>query len=164
MNDSYLLALVILLLCYLKFLVYLIFCDNILVVDLVTLVVDMFVDVVAALVATGLAGVIVMIDTSVAVVPSSISPPISVTGGTLESLGLPQISLSLPLDISALYKSDIMVTAGNTNPGGNRKPDNTLKGIRNPIPQDPDNPLKRIQDLVQNGTRSQWPRGLTIPT
>ena len=60
MNDSYLLALVILLLCYLKFLVYLIFCDNILVVDLVTLVVDMFVDVVAALVATGLAGVIVM--------------------------------------------------------------------------------------------------------
>ena len=63
MNDSYLLALVILLLCYLKFLVYFIFCDNILVVDLVTLVVDMFVDVVAALVATGLAGVIVMIDT-----------------------------------------------------------------------------------------------------
>ena len=39
-----------------------------------------------------------------------------------------------------------------------------LKGIRNPIPQDPDNPLKRIRDLLQNITRTQWPTGLTIPT
>ena len=38
-------------------------------VDLVTLVVDMFVNIVAALVATGISGVIVMIDTSVAVGP-----------------------------------------------------------------------------------------------
>ena len=27
------------------------------------------------------------------------------------------------------------VTAGSTNPGGTRKPDKPLKGIRNPIPQ-----------------------------
>ena len=39
-----------------------------------------------------------------------------------------------------------------------------LKGIRNPIPQELDNPLKGIRYLVQNRTRSQWPRGLTIPT
>ena len=38
---------------------------------------------------------------------------------------------------------------GTTNPRGTRKPDNLLKGIR---------------DLVQNGTQSQWSRGLTIPT
>ena len=43
--------------------------------------------------------------------------------------------------------------AGYTNPGGTRKPDNSLKGIWNPIPQDPDNPLKGIRDLVQNGTQ-----------
>ena len=54
--------------------------------------------------------------------------------------------------------------AGTTNPRGTRKPDNPLQGIWNAIPQDPDNPLKGIRDLVQNGTRSQWPRGLTIPT
>ena len=54
--------------------------------------------------------------------------------------------------------------AGTTNTGGTQKPDNPPKGIRNPIPQDPDNPLKGIRDLLQNGTRSQWSRGLTIPT
>ena len=53
---------------------------------------------------------------------------------------------------------------GTINPGGTRKPDNPLKGIRNTISQDPGNPLKGIQDLVQNGTRSQWTRGLTIST
>ena len=79
-------------------------------VDLVTLVVDMFVGAIAALVATGLDDAVVMIDTSVDVVPSSISPPISVTGGTKEALGLPLIVLSLLLGRSALYKSDIMVT------------------------------------------------------
>ena len=57
-------------------------------VDLVTLVVDMFVYVVAALVATGISGVIVMIYISVAVVSSSISPPISVTGGIFEVIGI----------------------------------------------------------------------------
>ena len=51
-----------------------------------------------------------------------------------------------------------------SNPGGTWKPDNTPKGIRNPILQDLDNPLKGIRDLVQNRTRIQWPRGLTIPT
>ena len=40
-----------------------------------------------------------------------------------------------------------------TNPGGTRKPDNLLKGIRNPITQNPDNPFKGIRDLVQNGTQ-----------
>ena len=54
--------------------------------------------------------------------------------------------------------------AGTTNPGGTRKPDIPLKGIRNPILQDPDNPLKVIWDIVQNEIRSQWPRGLTMPT
>ena len=54
--------------------------------------------------------------------------------------------------------------AGTTNLGGTRKPNNPLKGIRNPIPQNPDNPLKVIQDLLQNGTQIQWPRGLTVPT
>ena len=47
------------------------------------MVVGMFVDLVAALVATGLASVILIIDASVAVVPSSISPPISFKGCTL---------------------------------------------------------------------------------
>ena len=56
------------------------------------------------------------------------------------------------------------VCAGTTNPGGTRKPDNPLEGTRNPIPQDPHNPLKGINDLVNIGTRSQWPRGLIIPT
>ena len=54
--------------------------------------------------------------------------------------------------------------SGTTNPGGTRKPDNPLNVIQNPIPQDPDNPLKGIRYLVQNRTRSHWPRGLTIPT
>ena len=39
--------------------------------------------------------------------------------------------------------------AETTKPGGTRKPDNPLKGIR---------------DQLQNGTRSHWPRGLTVPT
>ena len=54
--------------------------------------------------------------------------------------------------------------AGTTNPGRTRKQGNPLKGIRDQIPQDPDNPLKGIRYLVQNGTRIQWPIGLTIPT
>ena len=52
-------------------------------VDLATLFVDLFWYVLSNLVATVLDGVIIMVDTSVAVVPSSISPPTSVTGGTL---------------------------------------------------------------------------------
>ena len=54
--------------------------------------------------------------------------------------------------------------AGTNNPGGTRKPNNTLKRIWNPIPQNPDNPLNGIMDIVQNRIRSQWPRGLTVPT
>ena len=42
--------------------------------------------------------------------------------------------------------------------------DNVLKGIRNPIPRKPDNPIKEIWDLVLNGIWRQWPRGLTVPT
>ena len=64
---------------------------------MVTLVFDLFVDVVAALVAAGLTGVIVTTDTSVDVVSSSISPPISVTVGALEVVGVLQIFLSLLL-------------------------------------------------------------------
>ena len=79
---------------------------------MIDLVVDLFVDVAVALVATGLAGVIVMIDTSVAVVSSPISPPISLTGGTSEALGLPWIVFALLLGRSTLYKSDIVVTIG----------------------------------------------------
>ena len=53
-----------------------------------TMVVDMFVYVVAALVATGISGVIVMINIWGALVPLSISPPISFSWGILEVLGL----------------------------------------------------------------------------
>ena len=53
---------------------------------------------------------------------------------------------------------------GTTNPGGTRKPNNPLKGICNPISRNPDNPIKVIQDLVQNETRSHWPREFTVPT
>ena len=74
------------------------------------MVVDMFAGVVAALVTTGLTVVVVMIDTSVAVVPSSTHPPIPVIVGTLEAVGLPWIFLSLLLGKSELYKSDIIVT------------------------------------------------------
>ena len=45
--------------------------------------------------------------------------------------------------------------SGTTNPGGNRKPDNPLKGIRDPIPRNPDNPHKIIWNLVPNRTRNQ---------
>ena len=111
-NYSYLFNLVLLLLSNLKYPVYLIFCYDILVVDLVTLVVDLLVVIVADLISTGLVSVIVMVDTSVAAVPSPISPPISVTGGTLKHPDLPRIVLSLLLGISAIYKSYIMVTIG----------------------------------------------------
>ena len=33
--------------------------------------------------------------------------------------------------------------------GGTQKPDNPHKGIRNPIPQDPDNPLTVIWYIVE---------------
>ena len=54
--------------------------------------------------------------------------------------------------------------AGTTNPWVTRKPDNPLKGIRNPIPRKPDNPLKGIWNRVPNLIQSQWTRGLTAPT
>ena len=41
-----------------------------------------------------------------------------------------------------------MGSTGTTNPGGTQKPYNHPKGIWNPIPQDRDNPLKVIRDLV----------------
>ena len=53
---------------------------------------------------------------------------------------------------------------GTTNPGGTQKPDNPLKGIHNPISWNPDIPLKGIQYIVQNGTLSQFPIGLTVQT
>ena len=34
------------------------------------------------------------------------------------------------------------INAGTTNPGGTKKLNNPPKVIRNPIPQDPDNPIK----------------------
>ena len=70
------------------------------------------VDIIATLVSSGIVGVIVTIDTSVAVVSSSISPPISVTGGTFKSLVIPWLVLSLLLVKSALYKSYSMMTNG----------------------------------------------------
>ena len=54
--------------------------------------------------------------------------------------------------------------SGTTNPRGTQKFDNPLKGVRDTFPQDLDNPLLGIRDIVKNGTWSQWPRGLTIPT
>ena len=53
---------------------------------------------------------------------------------------------------------------GSTNPRGTRRPDNPLKGIRNPIAWNLDNPCKGIQEIITNRIRSQWPRGLTVPT
>ena len=57
-------------------------------IDLVTLVVDflvidMFVDIMDVLVTNGISGFIVIIYTSAPLVPSSISPKNSVTGGIL---------------------------------------------------------------------------------
>ena len=54
------------------------------------------------------------------------------------------------------------VFPGTTNPGGTRKQDNPLKGIWNPIPWKPDNPLWEIRNIVLIGIHSQWSRGLTI--
>ena len=54
--------------------------------------------------------------------------------------------------------------AGTTNPGVTQKPDNSHKGIRNPIPRNPYDPLKGIWNLGPNRIRSQYPIGLTIPT
>ena len=65
--------------------------------------------------------------------------------------------------IATLHKP-ISYDAGTANPGGTRKPDNPLKGTQNPIPRNLDNPLRGIRDLVQNGTWSQKPRGLIVPT
>ena len=42
---------------------------------------------------------------------------------------------------------------GTTNPLVTRAPDNTLKGIRNPIPRNPDNLLKVIRNLVPKGNQ-----------
>ena len=56
-----------------------------------------------------------------------------------------------------------MSVAGTTNTRVIRKPDNPIKRIWDLIPQEPDDPLKGIRELVQNGTWSQYPRGLTIP-
>ena len=49
-------------------------------------------------------------------------------------------------------------------PGGTLRSDNPLKGIRNKISLNLNNPLKGIINLVQNGTWSQWPRRITVPT
>ena len=54
--------------------------------------------------------------------------------------------------------------AGTTNPRGTWIPDDHLKGIRNTIPRNLDNPLEEIRDIVPKGIRSQWPIGLTVPT
>ena len=80
----------------------LMFCYDILVVDCFNLIVDLYSDVVDYLFSAGIVGVIVMVDISVAIVPSSISPPISVTGGTSEALVLHRLLLPILLGISAL--------------------------------------------------------------
>ena len=54
--------------------------------------------------------------------------------------------------------------AGTNNYRVTLKPDNPLKGIRNPINQNLDNTLKGIWNQVPNGIQIQWLRGLTIPT
>ena len=53
-----------------KFIVYLIFCDDILMIDIVTLVVNSLVAyIIADLIANGISGAIMIIDTYVTVVP-----------------------------------------------------------------------------------------------
>ena len=50
-----------------------------------------------------------------------------------------------------MKKTDNLVhTDGTTTPGVTRKPYNTLKWTQNPIARKPDNPLKRIRNLVPN--------------
>ena len=53
---------------------------------------------------------------------------------------------------------------GTINPGVTRKPGNPPMGIQNLFLHKPDNYLKRIQDLVPNGTRNHWRIGLTLKT
>ena len=77
---------------------------------MVNLVVDLFVYVSAALVATGIYVFVAINYTSLSVVTSSISPPISVIGETFKDLGLTQVVLSLVLGRYALYRPDIMFT------------------------------------------------------
>ena len=61
------------------------------------MVVYLVVDIISSLVTNVLSDVVVIMFTSVDVVPSSISPPFSVTGGTLELIGLSYIFISLLL-------------------------------------------------------------------
>ena len=63
--------------------------------------------------------------------------------------------MSLPFELIEIY--------GTTNPGVIQKPDNPLNWTRNPLPWNPDNPLKGIRNLVENGIWIKWPRGLTVP-
>ena len=73
------------------------------------------------------------------------------------------IILKCPIYILLCIIIPTEVNAVTDNPGGTRKPDNPPKGIQDTILQDLDNPLKGIWDLLQNRTRSQWSRGLTMP-
>ena len=100
-------------------------------------------------------------------IPISVSPPIN-GSALLVSVNdrfLWTRSTFCKLFITYIYsRQRDMFRSGPTNPGGTRKPDNLLKGIRNPISWNPDKPFKEIQDLVQKWTRSQCPIGLTVPT
>ena len=61
-------------------------------------------------------------------------------------------------------QTKVVVCAGTTNPRVTWKPDNPIKGIRNPISRKLDNPLKRIRNLLLNGIRSQWLIWFSVPT
>ena len=51
-------------------------------------------------------------------------------------------------DVNSIYckskSQTCTINSGTINPGGTRKPDNPLKGIRNPILRNPDSPIKEI--------------------
>ena len=51
--------------------------------------------------------------------------------------------------IQYIYDRTFSARVLHTIPRGTRKPDNPLKGIRNPITWNPDNPLNGIKDLLQ---------------
>ena len=60
--------------------------------------------------------------------------------------------------------NQLNVFDGTSNPSVTHKPDNLLKGIRNPFPQKPDNSLEGIRNIVPNGNWNQCPIGLTVQT
>ena len=87
-------------------------------------------------------------------------PSINTLSGSNYNINISNEATTIPNSPSTF----LLQSNGTTNPGGTLKPENSLKGIQNPIPWNPDNRLKGIRGLVPNRIRSQCLIGLTIPT